>query len=302
METKSFFGEQGLTSTSANHYANLAKEMTRKIKERLDSTRFYDTEMRILGDSGSSTVSKGIKFDAFDDIKTGLELITGCNSLIAFFREAIKEKERLAKEAMAYTDVSRHADFDRRYGEHEDSRPLKRASITEEGVVRSWTVGEQEKYLSLQAEAAVYGKFIHEDGSLSEARAALTRVINNPTVVKEAGRDTILYSFVPTVAQSDVDDLFFQLQAHYREVQAELNGMKKRIDDAVQEDAQKAESEYRADFSKWSARDSEFRNELQLIVADDNIARQARLKAVQALKIVVPNRLQKVFKDLQELG
>ena len=169
METKSFFGENGLTSTSANHYANLAKEMTRRIKERLDAVRFFDIKMSIIGDDRYGTVAHGILPNAFEDIKKGLELITGCNSLIAFFREAIKEKERLTDEANRWEDAERRTDLNNRTREHASLKPKRDAYLDADDVVRSWSVGEQERYLSLEAEASVYGKFIHEDGRLSKA-------------------------------------------------------------------------------------------------------------------------------------
>ena len=302
MDTKSFFGENGLTSTSANHYAVLAKEMTRKIKERLDSVRFFDTKMRIIGDDKAGIIARGFTSDSFDYIRNGLDLISKCNSLIAFFREAISEKERLIKEASAWEDTEKRADLDARITEHQKLKPVRGAYLSTEDVIKSWSVGEQEKYLSLEAEASVYGKFIHEDGRLSKARTDLMKIIDNPTVVKESGRDTVIYDYVPSVPQDLVDDLFFELQTHYREVQAELNGMKKRIDDTIREHALKVDDEFRKALAKWSAENKALSSELEIIIADENLRRKEMNKDVQALKIVVPNRLQKVFKDLQELG
>lgn len=302
METKSFFGENGLTSTSANHYANLAKEMTRKIKERLDSVRFFDTKMRIIGDDKQSVIGRGTASYAFDYIRNGLDLISKCNSLIAFFREAISEKERLMQKASAWEDTEKRADLDARIAAHQRLKPVRGAYLSTEDVIKSWTVGEQEKYLSLEAEASVYGKFIHEDGRLSKARTDLMKVIDNPILVKESGRDTIIYDYTPSVTQDEVDGLFFELQAHYREVQAELNGMKKRIDDTIREHALKVDDEFRKALAKWSVETKALSSELEVIIADENLLLKQMNQDVQALKIVVPNRLQKVFKDLQELG
>ena len=302
METKSFFGENGLTSTSANHYANLAKEMTRKIKERLDSVRFFDTKMRIIGDDKQSVIGRGTASYAFDYIRNGLDLISKCNSLIAFFREAISEKERLMQKASAWEDTEKRADLDARIAAHQRLKPVRGAYLSTEDVIKSWTVGEQEKYLSLEAEASVYGKFIHEDGRLSKARTDLMKVIDNPILVKESGRDTIIYDYTPSVTQDEVDGLFFELQAHYREVQAELNGMKKRIDDTIRKHALKVDDEFRKALAKWSVETKALSSELEVIIADENLLRKQMNQDVQALKIVVPNRLQKVFKDLQELG
>ena len=128
------------------------------------------------------------------------------------------------------------------------------------------------------------------------------KAINNPTLVKENGRDTVIYNYTPTVTQFDVDDLFFELQNHYREIQSQLNGMKKRIDDAIKENALEVDEKYRNELTAWSTKQRELEHELELIVADESIQRKRLAENVQKLKIVVPNRLQGVFKDLQELG
>ena len=43
MENKVFFGENGLTSTSANHVANLAKEFISSSEKYLNSISFVKT-------------------------------------------------------------------------------------------------------------------------------------------------------------------------------------------------------------------------------------------------------------------
>lgn len=60
--------------------------------------------MTIIGSTESTIVSNGNTYADFESIKTGLKAVAQLNSLIAFFREAIKEKEELAKQAQSYTD------------------------------------------------------------------------------------------------------------------------------------------------------------------------------------------------------
>lgn len=42
-------GGRGLTSTSANHVANMAKEMIRILEARLAAMVFYSTEVSLIG-------------------------------------------------------------------------------------------------------------------------------------------------------------------------------------------------------------------------------------------------------------
>lgn len=301
METRSFFGQSGLTSTSANHFANLAKEVVRKLKTYLESLKFYSTNISIIGSPTNGTINVGNSVEEFKTIKSSLESIAKLNSLIAFFREAIKEKERLTKEAKEWEDDEVRKAYDIHYHEIYQTQPHKATYLTEEEVIESWSIGEQEKFLSLEAEAAVLGKFIHEDGALSNARVDLMHKISHPISVNENGRDTIIYNYTPTASQEVVDELFFELQTKHRKIQAELNGMKKTIEDTITQHNIKVDNDYRLALQEFNAKKSKLDDEMQEIVEAENKKRQEMLLEVQALKIVVPNRLKDIFEELQKL-
>lgn len=302
MAKRNFFGEQGLTSTSANHYANLAKEARRKMENYLNDVRFYDTSMKVIGQDVSTLVRKGNISENLELIKNMLREISNLNSLVAFFREAIKEKERLSIEASNYEDEEGRKELDFRLEQLESACPKRGDYMTELDVLETWTVGEQERYLSLEAEAAVLGKYIHEDGAISAARIDLMKRITNPVTVTENGRDTIIYQYVPTVATSDVDEMFFALQKKHREVQAELNGMKKRIQDAIEENKIEVDEKFRNALLDWENARSALATEKKLLTERESEIRMDRAQKVQALKIVVPNRLKSTYEELAQLG
>lgn len=299
MKTKAFFGEVGLTSTSANHYANLAKEANRLNLNYLSSVQFYDESISVIGGE-SGVVREGNVTDELPAIEKTVENVALLNSLVAFFREAIKERERLAAEAADWEDEKGRAEFTARVAEVDSRKPKRPVYITEDDVKGEWSVGEQEKYLSLEAEAAAYGKFIHEDGLLSRARIELMEKMTKPRSVQVNGRDTIIFSYKATADPLKVDEMFFRLQAHQRSVQAELNGMKKRIEDAITEDKMAKDEEYRLALGKWNDEKKALDREYQEFLEDESRSRQNRMKAVQDLKIVVPNRLKSVFDSLKE--
>ena len=69
MENKVFFGENGLTSTSANHVANLAKEFITSSEEYLNSISFINCEIGLIGSDKDQTYSKGVNnLDNVEDI------------------------------------------------------------------------------------------------------------------------------------------------------------------------------------------------------------------------------------------
>ena len=301
MKTKSFFGPAGLTSTSANHYCNLAKEISRNYTNYLENVRFYTTTIRVIGDSGEDNIHIGMKPSEVKNIPEHIKTLTNLYSLIAFFREAIKERDRLIKEANNYTEQDAHAELDKEYMALMTSKPMKSAYLTAEEVVQSWSIGEQEKYLSLETAAATIGKYIHEDGAISKARRALIDVQNNTAKVNENGRDTIIYKYIPSVEQEDVDNMYFDLQTQQREMQAELNGMKKKIQDTIETNVTQVDEEYRLAKIKWDADMDAWSRKQAMVEQNDTKKRHELMEEVQALKIVVPKRLQAIYEVLQNV-
>ena len=87
-----FFSKEGngLTSTSANHIANLAKEMVREIETTLANLTLYSTSVALIGSDSVNILSEGDNADALRDVRSDLHTIAKANSLIAWLREAIK--------------------------------------------------------------------------------------------------------------------------------------------------------------------------------------------------------------------
>ena len=295
IKTLNFFGENGITSTSANHVANLAKEAVRNVHEKLASTRFYTETVGLLTGGNEAIVRKGWSVDAVENLPDLVNQITQANSLIAYLREAIKEKERRMKAVNDYEDViARTANAVDRQALRE-RKPVKAAYPTEEQVKMIWSIGEQEKYLSLEAEAAALGKFIHEDGHMSQARIDLMNKLNNPSKIDLNGSETVIHNYTPTVDIVTVDKVFNQLQVRYRTVQAELNGMKKRIQDYIDNEKLRIDNEYASAKRAYDLKEHELANELDHIYNQEEIHKRELLKEVQALKIVIPNRLRGIF-------
>lgn len=299
METKSFFGENGLTSTSANHYANLAREQARANINFLSNLQFYTESISVIGDTAGGVIREGATTASLPEIKAKVQQLGELNALIAFFNEAIKEKERLSKVAADWQDEQMRDEFNRRHNELAERKPRRANYLTEDDVKNAWTVGEQEKYLTLQAQAAAIGKLIHEDGALSRARIDLMQKISAPRSVDVNGRDTIIHSYAPTVEQSEVDGLYFDLQSQHRSLQAELNGIKKKIQDSLEANKIEADAAYRAELVKWNDEVRALDRELSEAYEDERAERMRRQQYAAALKIVVPNRLKAIFESLK---
>ncbi len=299
MDTRSFFGENGITSTSASHIANLAKEAVRNVYAKLQSARFYTETVGLLTSDRQATVKTGWDEKILDSLPGLLQAVSQANSLIAFLREAIKEKEKAANDVNLYMDVESRERINKEFADLRLFKPIKPSYPTEESVMQSWSIGEQEKYLSLEAEAAALGKFIHEDGYFSKARIDLMNKIQNPSKVDVNGSETVVYNYIPTVDIEEVDEMFNEFQSHYREVQAELNGMKKRIEDTIQSERLRIDSEYADAKRKYDLQEKVLSDELAAVEREEDIKKQEMLREVQNLKIVIPNRLKPIYDALK---
>lgn len=283
---KQFFGESGLTATSANYYCNLAKEAYEKLQTKLDSTSFLEEYITIIGARAETRVALASK-ELLEDAPNILNEIFNLKSLIAWLREAIKEKESLFKENRSYESEETI--------QFRLTRPVREDYITEQDVINSWTVKEQERYLSLETLCAVIGKYIHPNGPLSRAKKELSHRINKPIITECSGRDTIVRRYAPICTEDDVNTLFFKLQQMHRNAQSELNGIKHKIEVTLREDMQKKDEAYKLALEAYNAKLAE-------LLESDRLTRTSRDKEIESLKIVIPNNLKETYDYLAGLG
>lgn len=289
MENKVFFGESGLTSTSANHVANLAKEFISSNENYLNSISFIDCEVGLIGSDKNQTYSLGVQ--DLSKVEAILADIAKCKALIAWLREAIKAKNSLISDInnlniFGYCQLK---------GIPYPERPQLPNYLTEEKYYDSLPIKERNEYYSLEAEAATLGQFIHPGGNLNKQRTLLSEKLMHPIKSEGEGRDTILYKYTPSISLTDVDDIFFKLQSKHREIQARLNGMKHLCEIAMQQDHLQKDNAYKAADTDYSAKMHEIENEC-------NIYKDEELVKAQSLKIVIPNSLESIYKKIQSLG
>lgn len=277
--------ELSLSLTSANHIANLAKEAYEKLESKLNSTSFIRETITIIGSTAETNVklSQAGLITIVPDI---LKEIYEYKSLIAWLREAIKEKEKLFKENKSWTSD--------KYAEHMKNMPQCETYLTEQDVIDSWTIKEQEEYLSLETACAVIGKYIHPNGALSVAKKELSKRVNNPVTTECSGRDTIIRRYYPEATEEEVNTLFFNLQKKHREYQAKLNGIKHKIDMTIREDAQKKDEAFKKAIQ-------EYNNKAHELLVANKLTREEKHKEIEALKIVIPNNLKSIYEKLTSM-
>jgi len=288
-----FFGENGLTSTSANHVANLAKEAYASVEEKLNALQLYDEDISLLGSGAFTPVSRGATTLELQAVPDMIAEISSLKSLIAWLREGIKARKELAAELQRYSLESYCEDHGIEMPVCPDSDDYE--PMTEDEYYGSLSIKERNAYYQLETKCATLGSFIHSNGRLSEARKRLNVILNKPTVVNENGRDTIVTARKASVNPGDVEDLFFRLQAKHREYQAALNSIKHKCEVALEQDALAKRSAYNEAYSAYSTRLHELENELLKWKQEQTIA-------LEKLKIVIPDSLKPIYEKVCTLG
>mgnify|MGYP003620106130 FL=1 len=296
MENLVFFkkeGEEGvaLTSTSANYIANLAKECIQSAETELNNISFVDVYVSLVGGTGNNTIQVGKDKEFLDTIKSKLEKVAQAKSLIAWLRESIKARDCLLKDLQNLSID----DWCEKMGIPMPKIPKCEEALTEEDFYASLPIKERNRYFQLETEAAVFGKYIHPDGGLANARKFLKDKLQHPHSIVGEGRDALVYSYIPTTEVYQVDKTFFELQQKHREIQAQLNTIKHTCEQAVNESLNKVNSEYAAAYKEYNA-------EINSIAASYKSWRDLESQRISKLKITLPNSLLGIYDEVRSLG
>ena len=275
-----FFGNHGLTSTSANHLANIAKEKIVSNEAKLKNLNFVTTTVDIVGspaDSGK-TISRGYHEEELAEVRALLSEIADMNAFCAWIREAIKAKEAEIKNVT-------ERDFEDWLKENglRLERPTTGVKPTEDDIIEEMNIRERFEYLQLEATAATIGKYIHPDGVFSNAREELHNRIMKPYSTEGTGKETLIYSYNPSIDQQKVDDLFFDLQKWHRTNEQHLNrikyDIKRKLDKKSivqknqEENALEAYhieyQEFRSKFKAWQIKESERLSLMKIVIPED---------------------------------
>lgn len=286
-------GEEGvaLTSTSANHIANLAKEYIQGVETQLNNVCFFNAEVSLVGSTGASIIQTGGTPEVLNNLQSLLEGVAQAKSLIAWLREGIKAKENLMKDLQNIGLEGWCNENGLAYPE----APSRGHVLTEVEYYASLPIKERNRYYQLETEAAVFGKYIHPNGHLSDARKELKDKLQHPHEVDGKGRDALIYTYTPTVNVAEIDNVFFELQKKHREVQAQLNDMKYSCEQAINESTSKVNTEYMVASQKYQAR-------LKEILGAFKTWNDEKSQEYSKLKIVVPNSLLGIYNTINSLG
>lgn len=340
---KEFYTEKGgLSQTSAQHNSNLAQEKAAEFKRRLEDPRFYNTNIKLIGDEGFTQMAVGMSPDDLRNISKDCEFIARMNAFTAYVREAIKDKDATLK-SIRQMDVSEwircsgHEPMPEDVGEQQfyKDNGLEQKSVSDlekpempaseetevDVLVKRLPLDQYQRYLELNSKAAVLGQFCHSDHApMVIARQNYLTKLVNPLAKEGEGRDTCIYQYKPSVTKEELEEIFEALQKAYREVSKEINKIRFDLREKEATRFQTEMSEYRKALEEYNRQSKEidmwndelrkkyitYRKEVnrrrQEIQAEFEDWRSSELNRVSKLKIIIPAALQETYEYLESLG
>ncbi len=296
-----FFGENGRTSTSANYLANKAKECYEEISANSDRLRFVAQYRETFNGGKRLKVQGGNTIEDAGRIVDSFEKMGKYKALIAWLREAIKARaaqERIIKDYSFEKwalEKGHDISFDIKCP---DIEPF----ITEDEVIGELSIKERGLYYSLEAEAANLGSFIHPRGAFSKARKELVEKTADPITVLDTGNDTFVVTYEPTASVNEVDTLFMSLQELHRSMQAQLNGIKHKIEMRVASDAEAKTAEYGNRMAAYNVERSKYDERMKELINEFNGWKLKELEELRGLKIIIPDSFVKTVEEIEEMG
>ena len=292
-----FFENGFLTSTEAQNICNIAKEAVTNEHERLSAVSFYDTEIASII-SPEAFIKTKISPNDISWISESLDKIGRYNALNAWLKEAIKAKEE-AMDEVDIMDVTT-LDFYEDYIKPEEPT-IGYNSFDEEQVMSEWSADKLNRYYTLNSEAAVIGKYIHDSGAIAKARKDLVNKMANPSTVSGQGRETIVFKYIPSVDTEVVEGIYMSLLAKHRKLNAELNSLKAEIKETINKKNIEASIAFRDKHTEWEYKISEYYSLVKQRDAKINEYKISEKERISKLKINVPSSLMDTYKEIKAL-
>ena len=288
-----FFGENGLTSTSAQHVKDMAGHYVDDLKQKLSSITFVNSNINIIGGENSTLVNKGWNEEELNSVNEILERISQAQALQAWLGEAINAKQN----RQTYVGHYNIKDYCNDYNIEYPTEPTSVQYATEADWLKTLSIKELNRYLTLQTYCAVFGNFIHPKygSNFHTARQLAIKVEKAPYEVTENGRDTVIYNKTLSVDIETIDNKYFELQAIHRDKQSEFNALRHQFEVYRDSKFTQDQTEYDKKLLEYKQRVTELSSQWQ--TKKDELERECA-----NLKIVIPDALKSIYDKVNRLG
>ena len=277
-------GKDGLTITSANHLANIAKEMYEALVSKLESLKFYSRDYMLAIAGKTFRVENESEKSELGTLASGLKEIGALKSLIAFLREGIKAKNEMSSDAA----FEEHGEELIKSGREDLKKPVAKKEVAFEEELSKLTAEQKARYYALEAKCATIGSFIHPEGAFAKARKDFLEHTKDPIKVMGKGQEAEINTYSSSFTAEEIDAVFFELQKEYRNYQAEFNKLKAEVDEKVAEANREIANDNLAAMKLW--------------VDTRKVERTLYDTEVKALKVVIPQNLKEVYQKVNAVA
>ena len=277
-------GKDGLTITSANHLANIAKEMYEAMTSKLEALKLYSRDYMLAIAGKTFRVENESEQSELDTLSPSLREIGALKSLIAYLREGIKAKNQMNSDDA----FEEHIEELVKAGRKDLEKPSAKKEVTFEEELAKLTSEQKARYYALEAKCATIGSFIHPDGVFAKVRKEFFEHTKDPIKVVGKGQEAEINTYSSSFTAEQVDATFFALQKEYRNMQAEFNRIKADVDEKVAE-ANKAIAD-------------EALSAMKLWVDARKVERTRYDAEVKALKVMIPQNLKEVYEKVNAVA
>ena len=278
----------GITATSANYLANLSQEVMAEKRTALENISFLSSKII------SPLCPEGLDYEKSNydlgAIADNIREIGNLNAFCGWMREGIQAKEKALDKINTLT-------FDE-WAEDQGIEIPEAPELenkTEADFKNELSIGERLTYLRAEAIASAFGKMIHQDCPISEARRKLIFHKTNPVKSRGTGEDLIIYRYTCDADTAAVDTMFMKLQNEQREHEKQVNHYKSLL--------AKQMNEHKADAAmKHTAELKEYQTQMDILLSQFKAYVAGEREKVNQMKVTVPDALMNTYQYLNGLG
>lgn len=291
-KNKVFFGEVGVTSTSATYLCNIARELLKDLEASLNNVSFITEEVSILGSENTVKTKEGYNISELSDLDSKLVEAAELKAFIAWMSEGIKAKELESTRVSRYTLSDYISDFP------EEAIPeVKDIKEDPEYGIGKLTISDRVKFLYSEAFASSIGMYIHKNGSLKKAYEELLNIAHNKVNVETDAKDSLVLitNKIPSINVADVEKILLKYQNLRREHEKELNSIKSKVKNLDHEYKVHLNLEHKSKLEQYKQEMSVLRSKYHAYVLN-------KMEEIKNLKILIPKELEKIYNYLNMIS
>ena len=291
-ENKVFFGESGITSTSATYLCNIARELLKDIESSLNSISFITEEVTLFGSENKIRTKEGYNLSELSDLDSKLTKAAQLKAFIAWMSEGIKAKDVESERLKEYT----LSDFTKDFPEYIVQRSENSTLDINYGLGKL-SISERVKYLFSEALTSSIGKYIHNNGALRKAYSELLNVAHNKVNITTEAKDSIVVvtNKIPSVDTKEVEKIMLKYQDLRRENEKVLNSLKSKVKDYDHEYQMYLNLEQKVDVESY-------KEDMEIVRSKYNEYVLNKRSEIENFKIIIPDELRDIYNTLHTLS